>query len=115
MNDVKNIINVYSRILKIYKQIDIIDKVQYKYELNEDGSLKKFNLYVVTKNTDMLIKLFLCGDDGETKTYEGLFENTLSSYRWMMSQGYLWVLDIMVEGSGNTLFDPTVGMMDMEV
>lgn len=106
MEEVKRVLEVYRFLTQIYKEEGIIDEVKYKYELNVDESLKQIYLYVTITDTDKLISLVEDDDVGDQSVYEGIFEDKLWCFGDILQVSLANKLIIMVEGSGNTKFQP---------
>lgn len=109
MEDVLKLKEVYTQILKMYAEAGIINEVKWGYELNSDGSLRLFKLFIVPKNGELLEELFIMDEysDSYAESLEGsLFENII-----IMGKSYLKEVKIMVYGSGNTKFEPN----DLEI
>ena len=105
MEDVEKLKEAYRKILAMYKEAGIIKEVRYGYALNSDGSLKFFHLFVIPQNAELLEELF--ETDDLSVSYAESLEGTLFENILILGKGYFNEVKVMVDGSGNTLFNPT--------
>lgn len=104
MEDVERLKEAYRKILAMYKEAGIIKEVKFGYELNPDNSMKRFDLFVVPQNIDLLEELF--SEDNLSVSYAESLENALYSFLGILDIKFIFTVFIMVYGSGDTSFDP---------
>lgn len=104
MDDVEKLKEAYSKILTMYSEAGIIKEVRWGYTLNEDKKLEVFYLFIIPQNEQILEQLFI--EDIDCTTYPEVLESVLIEHILIIDSDYYNKINIMVEGSGNTFFDP---------
>lgn len=101
MKEAERVKKSIQRVVKMYDELQVIDKAEYRIVVAEDGTVQNFFLHIVPKNKAKLDKLFSKRLEGSEYT---ALEDAFHSVALILGKGYASKIRAIVDGSGHEYF-----------